>query len=132
MEIPRHRLVLAISSLVIAGLFWSQVCDFNCTVYGCSTSSTATAHQSGDAHACCHRHNSHDTSPSPHDSRACAGHFDSIAASTTISAGSSDTLEGAVAKLSSVIILDASRVRPHLDSLNEPDRSPPPLSVLRI
>jgi hypothetical protein len=140
MKPARNPLVMPLMILLSAGLLCSQICDFNCSVYGCSSSTftKASAEPHQDGH--CHQHESkpvtqgnggqeHGQSP------ACPGHFDLMARapSAPILANSLQTspqLHLPTAQFFS--LASASLDYQAKQAERKPDRSPPAHPVLRI
>lgn len=52
MQSARYQLAVVVSIALITGLFYSQVCALNCTVYGCVTLASATEESGQPGH--CH------------------------------------------------------------------------------
>src|SRR5437868_873467 len=79
MRVAKYPLAVAMSLVLSVMLLCSQICDFNCSLYGCSALSPTKTSESANAHARCHQQNEN-TKPQEHrDSQQCAGHFDATA-----------------------------------------------------
>jgi hypothetical protein len=132
MKALTHAVVIAVSSIVTAGLLLSQMCDFNCAFYGCSLSSPARISETAAPHAHCHRHKD-DKSSQHNNSQQCTGHFDSIAVTAGASALSLHSIAHTDALFADPpLSFETARAKPRPQSSDAPDRSPPTYSVLLI
>jgi hypothetical protein len=125
---------MAVSLLLSAGLFCSQICDVTCNIRGCVPAVPAPA--SAKRHPPhCPFHDSKSVPQKPEQKPPCRGHVDlaapSIAAGPPVENPSADGFVAEAANLAGVLYLVSPEH--HLNGLRgKPDRSPPIHSVLRI
>jgi hypothetical protein len=135
MQPVRYLVALLVSSLLVAGLLCSQICDFNCSFYGCSLSSPLKASEESSEDTHCHQHKQ---APEPQEKNSpsqCPGHFNAFAlpsppVTSAFSLHHAGYIEapatGPYPSLNRVPVSVAMRAD------RAPDRSPPANSVLRI
>ena len=134
MRVAKYLSAPALSLVLVVGLLGSQICAFNCSLYGCSVPSPVQTSANSSEHSHCHQRQK-TTAPQKHNgSPQCAGHFDAVAlASSRSSAYKSYQIPSA----DSLIIQTSPSFiklpeRQMVQSTGKPDRSPPSYSVLRI
>lgn len=133
MRAARYPLAIVFAWLLIALPICAQICDLNCSFYGCALASTANASQKADELPACHKHKPHGQAPERKSSTNCAGHADVLALRSSIT-----TSIGATPLVVSALI--AAPLAPFHFSperfvalrSRQPDRSPPARAVLRI
>ncbi|HEY9232783.1 MAG TPA: hypothetical protein VIS78_11575 [Blastocatellia bacterium] len=135
MRVAKYPLAVAVSLVVSVMLLCSQLCDFNCSLYGCASLAPVKATEHAEAHSHCHSHQGN-TRPQPHQgSQPCAGHFDANALLSS-SANSTPSLHPILfappLTAEPLASFSASLERLALRPLHQPDRSPPAHAVLRI
>lgn len=133
MRSARYQLAVVVSIALITGLFYSQVCALNCTVYGCLTPASATEKSDQVGH--CHEQQSEPEPSKPDNQPDCPAHAElsALMSSTLITVGTFSLSLHAQAATPEIILIttrpvDESRLAPDLT----PFKAPPTHSILRI
>ena len=133
MRAARVSLAIVFAVLLIALPICAQVCDLNCSFYGCSLAASTDASHEADAQPPCHKHQSHSQAPDHKRSTNCAGHTDVMALRSSIATSVTTPLMSVGALTAAPLVAFRSApqwlVEPRS---NQPDRSPPARAVLRI
>jgi hypothetical protein len=136
MQTAKYSLAVAMSFVLIAWLLCSQVCDLNCTVYGCSISASAPteAPKSSAPHSHCHNHDSKQAPQSKQrQAPSCPGHFDIAARTPSLNPLRAADQPPALALPVYVAFYSRTpNATSTIPTVSAPDRSPPANSVLRI
>ena len=135
MAVAKYSLAAGLSLILTFGLLSSQICAFNCSLYGCTSSSPTRGSANPDEHAACHQHKDNKAPQKHHDSHQCAGHFfDSVALSSSASSANAfhQIPSAHVPITEPALLLNLPAQRHAVQSGRKPDRSPPLPSVLRI
>ena len=134
MGVAKYSLAAGLSLILTVGLLCSQICAFNCSLYGCALSSPTRDSASHDEHAACHQHKENKAPQKHNGSHQCAGHFDALAlGSSGNSANTFHQIPSAHIPITEpALFFNASAKRLVVQSGRKSDRSPPPHSVLRI
>ena len=133
MQSARYQLAVVVSIALITGLFYSQVCALNCTVYGCVTPASASDKSDQPGH--CHEQQSEPEPPKPDNQPDCPAHAElsALMSSTLITVGTFSLSLHAPPVTPEIGLVTA---RPMGESLLRPDqtpfRAPPTYSILRI
>ncbi|HEX5733184.1 MAG TPA: hypothetical protein VF131_10140 [Blastocatellia bacterium] len=138
MRSSRYQLAVVVSIALITGLFYSQVCALNCTVYGCPTPARATEKSDQPGH--CHQQQS-EPEPTKSDNKEpdnqpdCPAHAElsALMSSTLITVGTYNLSLHAPEVAPEIILITTrfageSRFAPD----QSPFRAPPTHSILRI
>jgi hypothetical protein len=133
MRAAKYPLAVVFALLLMALPICAQICDLNCSFYGCSLAAPGSASQSAGEEPACHKHKSHGQAPDHKRSTGCAGHADVMAlrASVTTSASPPPTVVGALVP-GPLASFRSSPERSVAPELHKPDRSPPTRAVLRL
>lgn len=133
MQPARYKLALVVAIALLAGLFYSQVCDLNCTFYGCRLPTTSEAKQ-GDQAGHCHEQQPKPAPPEPDNSPDCPAHSElsALISTTTISVGAFNLSLPATTLPSSVYTAIQSTDVMLVGPDQIPFRAPPAHSILRI
>jgi hypothetical protein len=135
----KSQLIVSLMMFLVAGLLCSQICDFNCSFYGCSVATSTKASDAGqESH--CHNHQPQPEpekkSPQDHDqSPTCPGHFDLTALSAsppTLAFSLQASPQSHLPETQPVSAISGSLGYLIKQRARKPDRSPPARSVLRI
>jgi len=135
MRVAKYPLAVVFALILIAAPVCAQICDLNCSFYGCSLSSSASSAEKSDEHAACHQHKPHKKAPARKGSTECAGHSDvtALRSSTASSTGTPPSVADASALISAPLSLFHPSPEKRVAQLGrKPDRSPPAPTVLRI
>ena len=133
MRSARYQLAVVVSIALTTGLFYSQVCALNCTVYGCLTAASAT--QQGDQAGHCHEQESEPVPSKPGDEPDCPAHAElsALISSTVITVGTfSLSLHAQAATPEIGLMATRPAGEPRLAPDQSPFRAPPAHSILRI
>jgi hypothetical protein len=133
MQSARYQLAVVVLIALLTGLLYSQVCDLNCTFYGCRLPQGATEQSDQTGH--CHEQQPQPAPSEPDNSKPdCPSHSElsALISSTIISVGAFNLSLHAAMPPSSVdtAILSTDVLLVRLDQI--PFRAPPTHSILRI
>jgi hypothetical protein len=135
MRATKYPLAVLASVVLIAGLLCAQICDINCTLYGCALSSPVKAADESSEHSHCHEHKENPRPQERGHSRECPGHFDSTTLPSPFVV-SAYSLHHAVhighPAIGPSLAFNRLPVGLKIQTDRLPDRSPPAHSVLRI
>src|SRR4051812_32729933 len=135
MRVAKYPLAVIVSLLLVAVPVCAQICDLNCSFYGCSLPASASAAKNSGEHAACHQHKPHKKAPEHKGSSQCAGHSDvtALRSSTASSTGTPPSVADASALITAPLSLFHPSTEKHVAQRGrKPDRSPPAHAVLRI
>jgi hypothetical protein len=133
MRAAKFPLAIVFALLLIALPICAQVCDLNCSFYGCALATSTNTSQETDAQPPCHKHKSHGQAPVHKHTTNCAGHTDVMALRSSISASASAPLMVVSTPAAAPLVAFRSSSEWLVASVsNQPDRSPPTRAVLRI
>jgi hypothetical protein len=126
---------IAVTVLVVAELLCAPICDLNCSVYGSSITAVKTDSNDGCSGGHCHKHGRKPQSDKHESVPRCPGHAQLSARTEALVTQppllpTNTQVSGNVPAFLNLGIVSDGQMR--LQPAARPDRSPPPISALRI